>query len=124
MARDVTTTLAARSDGVTTARPLVRLIPTVLLGAASTFAILWAGVHLGVVLVAAGAAFIVLLPRHPRSVAAFAVGVVATLVPLAVVWGSGWGCASEVDGVLVEHGCAEPPIGTSNGSVLLGRGAQ
>ena len=109
---------------MTTVRPLVRLIPTVLLGAASTIAILWLGVHLGVVLVAAGAAFILLLPRHPRSVAAFAAGVVATLVPLGAVWGSGWGCASEVDGVLVEHDCAEPPPSPSPGAVRPGRGAQ
>ena len=52
---------------------------------------------------------ILLLPRHPRSAAAFAVGVVATTAALVLVWASGWGCASEVDGVIVEHDCGEAP---------------
>ena len=90
-------------------RPLVDLLPTALLGAGSTLAVLWLNAPLGVVLVVAGAAFILLLPRHPRAVAAFAFGVAATVVPLAVAWSSGWGCASEVDGVIVEHDCGESP---------------
>ena len=52
---------------VTSARPLLRLIPTALLGAASTLAVLLAGFHFGIVLVVAGASFILLLPRHPRA---------------------------------------------------------
>lgn len=105
----VTTAAPARSGDVAAVPLLVRLLVIAALGAGSTLAILGLEAPLGVVLVVAGAAFIALLPRHPRAVAAFAVGVVATLVPLAVAWSSGWGCASEVDGVIVEHDCGESP---------------
>lgn len=89
--------------------PLVRLSLTVLLGAASTWLALLSAAPMGLVLVVAGAGFILLLPRNPRGVAAFTLGAVATLGVLAVVWTSGWGCASEVGGVLVEHDCGAPP---------------
>ncbi|HEX4977761.1 MAG TPA: hypothetical protein VFV40_07840 [Nocardioides sp.] len=81
----------------------------VLLGAAATPVLLLTGFPIGPVLVAAGAAFILLLPRYPRSVAAFALGLVVTFGIVAVVWTSGWGCASEVDGRIVEHDCGEAP---------------
>ena len=93
----------------TRARALIRMLPMVLLGAAATPVLLLAGIHIGLVLVVAGAAYILLLPRYPRSVAAFALGLVVTFGIFAVVWTSGWGCASEVDGVLVEHDCGGPP---------------
>ena len=88
---------------------LVRLSLTALLGAASTWLVLLSAAPMGLVLVVAGAGFMLLLLRNPRVVAAFALGAVATLGVLTVVWSSGWGCASEVDGVVVEHDCGEPP---------------
>jgi hypothetical protein len=66
---------------------------------------------LGVTLVCVGIALVLLLPHHPRAVAVLCVGAFLVLATLVVVWTTGWGCASEVDGRIVEHDCGEPPAG-------------
>ncbi len=59
-------------------------------------------------------AFIVLLPRAPRLVAAFCAGAAIMMVAWSFSWSLGWSCASEVHGVLVEHDCGDPPLKESD----------
>lgn len=59
-------------------------------------------------------AFIVLLPRAPRLIAAFCAGAAIVIVASSVAWSVGWSCASEVNGVLVEHDCGDPPLKESD----------
>jgi hypothetical protein len=58
-----------------------------------------------------GVGFFAVFPKvAPRLVATFLLGAALVVVVLSVVWVRGWGsCASEVDGVVVEHDCGRAP---------------
>ncbi|MGW0612843.1 hypothetical protein [Streptomyces sp. NPDC002788] len=54
--------------------------------------------------------FILLLPKTPWLVAAFCGGAALVVVTWLVMWSfADWNCASEVNGVIIEHGCSELP---------------
>jgi hypothetical protein len=53
---------------------------------------------------------IALLPYTPPRLAfAFAIGAAVAFTTVALLWSRGWSCASEVDGVLIEHDCGQLP---------------
>ena len=80
-------------------------------GVMTTFGLIAQVLPVGVVGVVLALAFIVLLPRGPMVLAGLASGVALTLAALAVSWlTGGWGCASEVDGWIVEHSCDSGPV--------------
>jgi hypothetical protein len=81
-------------------------------GVMTTFGLIHQVLPVGIVGVALALAFIVLLPRQPLILAGLGTGVALTLTALAAIWTAGWGCASEVDGQIIEHECGSPPAAT------------
>jgi hypothetical protein len=78
----------------------------------TTFGLIHQVLPVGIVGVVLALAFIVLLPRQPLILAGLGTGVALTLTTLAVIWTTGWGCASEVDGRIIEHECGSHPSAT------------
>ena len=64
---------------------------------------------------ALAAGFILLLPKMPWVVSAFCGGAALTMFAIWLAWSFSSSCASEVDGVIVEHPCAEPPPSGTGG---------
>ena len=93
-----------------TASSAYRYLGYTALGAAATLGVTGL-LPLVVTMVCVGIALVLLLPHHPWAVAALCAGAFLVLATLATAWTTGWGCASEVDGRIVEHDCDEAPAG-------------
>ena len=92
---------------------LIRFVGAFLGGVMTTFGLVHQVLPVGIVGVGLALAFIVMLPRQPMVLAGLGAGTVLTLAALSISWATGgWGCASEVDGRLVEHDCANRPAAT------------
>lgn len=92
-------------------RSILAYLAAAALGVATLAALADGWLPPGLVAGAFAVGFILLLPHRPRLVAAYCGGAAAALLATWALWSlePGWGCASEVDGVIVEHDCAEPP---------------
>ena len=91
---------------------LIRFVGAFLGGTMTTFGLLLQVLPVGIVGVGLALAFIVMLPRQPMVLAGLAAGTVLTLAALSITWVTGWGCATEVDGRLVEQACGSGPTAT------------
>lgn len=91
---------------------LLRFVGAFLGGVMTTFGLIHQVLPVGIVGVGLALAFIVMLPRKPMVLAGLGAGTVLTLAALSISWATGWGCASEVDGRVVEHDCGSGPTAT------------
>jgi hypothetical protein len=91
----------------------MRFVGAFLGGLMTTLGLILQVLPVGILGVGLAFAFIVMLPRQPMVLAGLGAGTVLTLAALSISWVSGdWGCASEVDGRLVEHDCGSGPTAT------------
>jgi hypothetical protein len=90
------------------ARPsYARLALVAAAGAVTTVAVLFGALPPPLVGLLVAGGFILLLPRLPWETGVFLAGAAVPFVIFFAVWAQGWGCASEVDGRVVEHECGE-----------------
>lgn len=96
-------------------RPVRQLSAAAIAGATTPLVLASQLVPVWAVATALAAGFIVLLPKLPWVVSAFCGGAALTMFAFWLAWSFSSSCASEVDGVIVEHPCAEPPPSRTGG---------
>lgn len=103
--------VSAEEEPTTPVSTVIRFIGAFAGGGMTTLGLVNEILPVGIVGVALTLGFIILLPRRPWVLAGLGAGVVVTLAALTVTWvttGSGWRCADEVAGEIIERDCGVP----------------